>query len=561
MVAGLDDRAVLEHDDTVRPDHARQPVREDEGRAAPHQPVERALDDRLVFRVHRRQRFVENQNRGVAQQRASDRDTLALAAREPDAPLADHGAIALRQPRDELVGIRGARRRLDFLGARVGLAEAQVVLDGTVEEVGVLVHHCDVAVDVVGPKRAKVVLADPHRALVGVVEPKEQPHDGGLPGPALTHESDPLSRVDAKRELLVRGAASAGVGERHVVELHHRRERAVEVGRLRRRLDLRMRVQHREDVVRRGAPHHSVVQQRAEITLRAEHLDAHHQDDEQHVEAHLPLRHPPCPEPEHRGAPHRDAGVGEAAGQRVGREYPHRAPEDLVRAFGQQPAARGALAERLEGGETLHRVEEFRREPPIRLRPAHAAAGVPALERRRREQGEHREGEHQGGNGEIEVGEQHEDDDRGDEGDQKLRQVLAEVGLELLDPVDHRDHDRAGAFEPEVGGAERDHLGVEPLAQRELHPYRGAVGDHGTCVLDPAADHHHHRHQHEGHGQLRKRISREDTGKQPPEQCEPPDSDQGREHPHRHRDGDPKTHAARELPESWVEEHETVLAG
>ena len=41
--------------------------------------------------------------------------------------------------------------------------------------------------------------------------------------------------------------------------------------------------------------HHSVVQQRAEIALGTEHLDAHHQDDEQHVEAHLALRHPPGP--------------------------------------------------------------------------------------------------------------------------------------------------------------------------------------------------------------------------------------------------------------------------
>ena len=67
--------------------------------------------------------------------------------------------------------------------------------------------------------------------------------------------------------------------------------------------------------------------------------------------------------------------------------------------------------------------------------------------------------------GEVEEGEQHEDDQRGDEGDQELRQVLAEVSLELLDPVDHRDHDRAGTLEPEVGGAERHHLCVEPLAQ------------------------------------------------------------------------------------------------
>ena len=217
--------------------------------------------------------------------------------------------------------------------------------------------------------------------------------------------------------------------------------------------------------------------------------------------------------------------------------------------------ARRALAERLEGGETLHRVEELRREPAIRLRAAHAAPRIPSLERRGREQGEHRESEHQSGDRKVEPGEQHEDDNRSDEGDQKLRQVLAEVRLELLDPVDHRDHDRTGALEPEVGGAERDHLGIESLAQLELDPCRGAVGDHGAGVLDPAAQHHHRRHEAEGNDEFGERVPREDPHQQPAEQREPAHTDEGREHPHRHGGGDSKAHTVRELPESGVEEH------
>ena len=491
----------------------------------------------------------------IAQQRAGDRDALALPSREPDASLADDRVVALRQPRDELVGVRGARRGLDLLAGGVGPAEPQVLLHGAVKEVGVLVHHRDVAVDVVRPERSQVVSADPNRALVGVVEAKEQPHDGGLPRPALPHEPDPLPRLDPEREPAVRGAASAGVGERHVVELHHRRERAVELDRRRRRLHLRVRVQHREDVVRGGAAHHAVVQQRAEIALGAEHLDAHHQDDEQHVEAHLAVHHPPGPEREHRGAPHRDAGVGEAPGERVGREHPHRAPEDLVRALGQQPAALGALPERLQRRETLHRVQELRREPRYAFdrrmllfasqrwntaganRVNIANANIRAATGKSRNASSTR----------TTMGVM--------QGDQELRQVLAEVGLELLDPVDHGDHDRAGALQPEVGGAERRHPGVEPLAQLELHHRRGTVGDHGAGVLQPAAEHHHRRHQRERHHELRERVPGEDPREQPPEQGEPPDPDQRREHPHRHRGGDPQSHAVRELPEAGVEEH------
>src|SRR5207245_2283 len=73
-----------------------------------HQPIQRALDERLALGVYRRERFVEHEDGRVAQQRACDRDALALTAGEPHAALADDGAVALGQPRDELVRVRRA---------------------------------------------------------------------------------------------------------------------------------------------------------------------------------------------------------------------------------------------------------------------------------------------------------------------------------------------------------------------------------------------------------------------------------------------------------------------
>ena len=46
MRAALDDAPAVEHEDAIGADHARQPVREDQGRAAGHEPVERRLDRR-----------------------------------------------------------------------------------------------------------------------------------------------------------------------------------------------------------------------------------------------------------------------------------------------------------------------------------------------------------------------------------------------------------------------------------------------------------------------------------------------------------------------------------
>jgi hypothetical protein len=85
MAALLGDLAAVQHQDAVAVDHARQAMGEDQGGAALHQPVERLLDHRLVLGIDGAQRLVEHQDRRVAQQRAGDRQPLALAAGELDA--------------------------------------------------------------------------------------------------------------------------------------------------------------------------------------------------------------------------------------------------------------------------------------------------------------------------------------------------------------------------------------------------------------------------------------------------------------------------------------------
>jgi hypothetical protein len=49
--AALHDAAMVEHQDAIGPDHAGQPVRQDQRRAALHQPIERLLNDGLVLGI------------------------------------------------------------------------------------------------------------------------------------------------------------------------------------------------------------------------------------------------------------------------------------------------------------------------------------------------------------------------------------------------------------------------------------------------------------------------------------------------------------------------------
>ena len=74
----------------------------DEAGAAFAQHAQRLLDAAFAFGVQRGGSFVENQDRRVFEQRAGDGQALALAARQAQAVVADHGIEALRQAAHEL---------------------------------------------------------------------------------------------------------------------------------------------------------------------------------------------------------------------------------------------------------------------------------------------------------------------------------------------------------------------------------------------------------------------------------------------------------------------------
>src|SRR6266498_4608750 len=107
--AALDDPPVGEHHDEVRVSHGGEPMRDDQHGAVRHQPVDRLLDEALGLHVQGARRFVEDQNRRIAQQRARDRDALALAAGKPHTALAQQRPVAVGELRDELMRVRRPR--------------------------------------------------------------------------------------------------------------------------------------------------------------------------------------------------------------------------------------------------------------------------------------------------------------------------------------------------------------------------------------------------------------------------------------------------------------------
>jgi hypothetical protein len=93
--------------------------------------------------VDGRQCIVEQQDGSVSQQRARDREALALAAGEGNAALADRSVVTLREAQDVFVH-RGQRGDFFDLGAcRIGPREGDVLADRGGKQKRLLRHPTD----------------------------------------------------------------------------------------------------------------------------------------------------------------------------------------------------------------------------------------------------------------------------------------------------------------------------------------------------------------------------------------------------------------------------------
>ncbi len=111
-----------------------EPVRDDQRRASLAQLGDRLLHVTLGFRIQRRGRLVEQDDRRILDQRARDRDALALAAGQLHAMLADRRIVAGGKAEDEVVRMRGLGGGDDLRFAGAEPAERDVVADGAAEQ-------------------------------------------------------------------------------------------------------------------------------------------------------------------------------------------------------------------------------------------------------------------------------------------------------------------------------------------------------------------------------------------------------------------------------------------
>ena len=119
-----------------------------------------------------------------------------------DAALARLGVIGLREPDDELVGVRRLRRRdqVALAGPRPGVSN--VLGDAGREEHRVLRYHRELPAQILKPEVAEVDAVQPDLPRCRVVEPREQADQRALAGSGRARDPQAGAGLDVERDVV-----------------------------------------------------------------------------------------------------------------------------------------------------------------------------------------------------------------------------------------------------------------------------------------------------------------------------------------------------------------------
>ncbi len=182
-----------------------------------HQALQGVLHQALGFVVERSGGFIQDQDRRIAQDRAGDRQALALAAGEQRTVLTDRRLQLLRHARDELprIGRFGRGADLRFGGLH---AVGDVGAHGVIEQHDLLPDHRHLATQV----RQRVIIqchaVQRDAAAAGFVEARHQPDQAGLAAAGAADNRRHRARLGHETDVVQRDAGVFAVAQHHVFE-------------------------------------------------------------------------------------------------------------------------------------------------------------------------------------------------------------------------------------------------------------------------------------------------------------------------------------------------------
>ena len=157
------------------------------------------------MRIHGRGGIVQDQDLRLFQQSAGDAQALLLTAGNVAAALLDMGIVAVREAGDEFIGAGQLAGVNQFLVRGVGIAPAQIFLDGAGEERVLLQNHSHVVPEYLQIVILYIYAADPDASLGRIVQSGDQLHQRALGGTGSAQYADGGAAGDVQIHVLQRG--------------------------------------------------------------------------------------------------------------------------------------------------------------------------------------------------------------------------------------------------------------------------------------------------------------------------------------------------------------------
>lgn len=216
MPAALDDVTVVQDEDLVGVGDRAEPVGDDQDGAPARQLGQPVLHGGLRFGVGESGGLVEDQDRGVGEQRAGDAHPLRLPAGQQRV-LPHHRAVTPWQGENPLVHGRRLGRSHHGFVTRVRVGQRDVLPHRSPQQHHVLEQEPDVPVQLGARQGADVGPTQPDLAAGDVVEAREQQPERGLPRAGRADQRGDGAgrehRVDAVQHLVAVGVTETDVGE------------------------------------------------------------------------------------------------------------------------------------------------------------------------------------------------------------------------------------------------------------------------------------------------------------------------------------------------------------
>ena len=167
--------------------------------------------------------FIEDQHRtrrraGRPGQGAGHGDCLALAARKAFAAVGKGDVIAIGQCADEIMRA-GQPRCAQHRGiVKAGVTQGDIVANAARQQYDILKHRADIGAQVVGMQLAQVGIVDDDGAVLGLIQPEQQPGEGRFARADAADDGNAFAGRDGETDAVERAVAGAGIAEADAIE-------------------------------------------------------------------------------------------------------------------------------------------------------------------------------------------------------------------------------------------------------------------------------------------------------------------------------------------------------